>query len=78
MTDNRIQLCKAQSEEFKALEDFKQIASPAQWNIHYVLKSKVKLCSIKKKNYCTATKQIDESIVDRQDAQGTYDYVRQM
>jgi hypothetical protein len=96
MTDNRIQLCKAQSEEFKALEDFKQIASPAQWNIHYVLKSKVKLCSIKKKNYRTATKQveydllpkfiekidptwkIDESVVDRQDAQGTIDYVKQM
>ncbi|CAF5099889.1 unnamed protein product, partial [Rotaria sp. Silwood1] len=40
MADNRIELAKLQMEEFKALEDFEQIATPVQWNIHLMLKSK--------------------------------------
>ncbi|CAF5016321.1 unnamed protein product, partial [Rotaria socialis] len=40
MAENRIQLAKAQMAEFKALEAFKQIATPSQWNIHLMLKPK--------------------------------------
>ncbi|CAF1470473.1 unnamed protein product, partial [Rotaria magnacalcarata] len=69
MTDNRIQLCKAQSEEFKALEDFKQIATTKQ--VEYGLLPKF----IEK---IDPTWKIDESVVDRQDAQGTIAYVKGM
>ena len=37
MAEIRTQLAKAQMEEFKALEDFEQIATPLQWNIHLTL-----------------------------------------
>ncbi|CAF4028177.1 unnamed protein product [Rotaria sp. Silwood1] len=59
MADNRIELAKLQMEEFKALEDFEQIATPVQWNIHLMLKSKVKPLSTKKKNYEIATKRVE-------------------
>ncbi|CAF1666200.1 unnamed protein product [Rotaria magnacalcarata] len=45
--------------EFKALEDFEQIATPSQWNIHVVLKPKMKLWSTKNKNYRTVLKRIE-------------------
>ncbi|CAF4340872.1 unnamed protein product, partial [Rotaria magnacalcarata] len=59
MAENRFQFAKAQMDEFKALEDFEQIATPSQWNIHLMLKPKVKLCSTKNKNYLIATKRIE-------------------
>ncbi|CAF3452798.1 unnamed protein product [Rotaria sp. Silwood1] len=42
MAENKIRLAQVQAEEYKALEDFKQIATPNQWNIHLMLKSKMK------------------------------------
>ncbi|CAF2099242.1 unnamed protein product [Rotaria magnacalcarata] len=83
-------------DEFKALEDFEQIATPSQWNIHLMIKPKVKLCSTKAKNYVLATKRveydlppkfiskidltfkIDESIVDKDEIQATYNKMRQI
>ncbi|CAM2728605.1 unnamed protein product [Rotaria socialis] len=96
IAETRIQLAKAQMDEFKALEDFEQIATPSQWNIHLMLKPKVKLCSTKAKNYVLATKRaeydlppkfiskidftfkIDESIVNKDEIQATYDEMRQI
>ena len=46
-------------EEFKALEDFQQVASPLQWNMHLVLKPKMKLWSTKHKNQQMATKRVE-------------------
>ena len=40
MAETRVQLAKGQMEEFKALEDFEQIATPLQMNIHLTLKPK--------------------------------------
>ncbi|CAF4935127.1 unnamed protein product, partial [Rotaria socialis] len=58
MAQIRIQLAKAQMEEFKALEDFEQIATTTQWNLHLILKPKVKLWSIKSKNYQILSKRV--------------------
>ncbi|CAF4310077.1 unnamed protein product, partial [Rotaria magnacalcarata] len=44
---------------FKALEDFEQIATPSQWNIHVLLKPKIKVWSTKNKNYRTVLKRIE-------------------
>ncbi|CAF2096381.1 unnamed protein product [Rotaria magnacalcarata] len=96
IAETRIQLAKAQMDEFRALEDFQQIATPSQWNIHLMLKPKVKLCSTKAKNDVLATKRaeydlppkfiskidftfkIDESIVNKDEIQATYDGMRQI
>ncbi|CAF3636257.1 unnamed protein product [Rotaria socialis] len=96
MAQTRIQLAKAQMDEFKALEDFEQIATPAQWNIHLILKPKIKLWSTKNKNYKILTKRVelellpkiidkvdfsfrvDESIINQDEAQATYDQMRQI
>jgi hypothetical protein len=59
MAENKIQLAKVQLEEFKALEDFEQIATPLQWNIHLTLKPKMRQWSTKNKNYRTATKRVE-------------------
>ncbi|CAF5216877.1 unnamed protein product, partial [Rotaria magnacalcarata] len=59
MAQTRIQLAKAQMDEFKTLEDFEQIATPAQWNIHLILKPKIKLWSTKNKNYKILTKRVE-------------------
>ncbi|CAF2111334.1 unnamed protein product [Rotaria magnacalcarata] len=48
VAETRIQLAKSQMAEFKALEDFEQIATSSQWNIHVLLKPKMKLRSTKK------------------------------
>ncbi|CAF1033611.1 unnamed protein product [Rotaria sordida] len=58
LAENRIQLAKAQKEEYKALEDFQQVATPNHWNTHLMLKPKIKLWSTKNKNYRTITERI--------------------
>ncbi|CAF4614474.1 unnamed protein product, partial [Rotaria sp. Silwood2] len=59
LAENRMQLAKAQMEEYKALEDFQQVATPIHWNIHLTLKSKIKTWSTKNKNYRSITKRIE-------------------
>ena len=54
-----IQLAKVQLDEFKALEDFKLIATPAQWNTHLILQPKMKIWNTKNKNYLAAQKRIE-------------------
>ncbi|CAF3823562.1 unnamed protein product [Rotaria sordida] len=67
----RIQLAKAQMEEYKALEDFEQIAILAQWNTHFLLKPKVKLWLTKNKNYQILSKRVEldmpPKIIDKVD-----------
>ena len=46
-------------EEFKALEDFEQTATPLQWNIHLMLKPKMKTWSTKNKNNQIAMKRVE-------------------
>ena len=46
-------------EEYKALQDFEQIATPLQWNIHLTLKPKMKVCSTKNKNLQVALKRVE-------------------
>ncbi|CAF4104836.1 unnamed protein product, partial [Rotaria sordida] len=58
LAENRIQLAKAQMAEYKAFEDFQQIATPIHWNYNSTLKSKIKLWSTKYKNYRTITERI--------------------
>ncbi|CAF4115744.1 unnamed protein product [Rotaria sordida] len=71
MAQSRIQLAKAQMEEYKALEDFEQIATPAQWNTHFLLKPKMKLWSTKNKNDQTLSKRVEldmpPKIIDKVD-----------
>jgi hypothetical protein len=57
--ETRVRLAKAQMEEYKALQDFEQVANPLQWSIHLVLKPKIKTWSIKNKNYCMAQKRVE-------------------
>ncbi|CAF3062984.1 unnamed protein product [Rotaria sp. Silwood2] len=45
--ENRIKLAKVQMDEFKVLEDFEKIATPAQSNLHIILKPKVKALATK-------------------------------
>lgn len=72
----RIQSAKTEAAEFKALEDFEQIATSSQRNIHLLLKPKIKTWSTKNQNYRTALK-LDESLLDRQETQVLYDKMRQ-
>ncbi|CAF3917583.1 unnamed protein product [Rotaria sordida] len=65
MHETRIQVAKIQMDEFKALEDFEQIATPSQWNIHLILKLKMKLWSTKNKNYLAATKRVEYDMPPR-------------
>ncbi|CAF0913573.1 unnamed protein product [Didymodactylos carnosus] len=46
-------------EEFKDLEDFEQIATSQQWNLHILRKGKMKLWNTKNKNYRTALKRVE-------------------
>ncbi|CAF1529710.1 unnamed protein product, partial [Rotaria sordida] len=96
IAETKVQLAKAQSDEFKALEEFEQIATPSQWNIHLALKPRIKLWSTKNKNYLAALKRveydmppkfiekvdlsfkIDESIINQDEAQATYNQMRQI
>ena len=59
---SRIELAKAQLSEFKAFEDFEQIATPSQWAIHILLQSKMKRWSRKKRNYETMLKRVEYDI----------------
>ncbi|CAM4982186.1 unnamed protein product [Rotaria socialis] len=59
MFQGRIQLDKAEMEELKALGDFEQVAIPSQWNIHLMLKSKVKQYSVKNIIYGLPTKRLE-------------------
>lgn len=59
MAQTRIQLAKAQMQEYKALEDFQQVATPTHWNTHLTLKSKIKIWSTKNKNHQLITKRIE-------------------
>ncbi|CAF4921570.1 unnamed protein product, partial [Rotaria sp. Silwood2] len=49
MAEQKIQLARAEIEEYKALASFEQIANPVQWNTHFILKPKMKLWNTKKK-----------------------------
>ncbi|CAF4078963.1 unnamed protein product [Rotaria sordida] len=59
MHETRIQLAKIQMDEFKALEDFEQIATPAQSNTHFLLKPKMKLWLTKNKNDPILSKRVE-------------------
>jgi hypothetical protein len=48
--------------EFKALKDFEKIATPVQWNIHSILKPKMKIWNIKNKNCRIAAKRVEEDL----------------
>ncbi|CAF3841891.1 unnamed protein product, partial [Rotaria sp. Silwood1] len=65
MFQGRVQLAKAEMEEFKALEDFEQVTTPSQWTIHLMLKSKVKVYSTKNKNYRIATKRVEYDLLPK-------------
>ena len=58
LAENKVRLAKLQMEEFKALEDFEQIATPLQWNIHLSIKPKMKLWATKTKNFTTASRRV--------------------
>jgi hypothetical protein len=60
--DNKIQLAKAQMNEYKALQEFEKIATPSQWNTHLVLKQKMKIWNTKNKNYQQATKRVEYNL----------------
>ncbi|CAF1486842.1 unnamed protein product, partial [Rotaria sordida] len=55
----RLQLANVQMEEFKALEDFEQIATAQHWNVHLIMKPKIKLWTTKNKNHQTILKRIE-------------------
>ncbi|CAF4472103.1 unnamed protein product, partial [Rotaria sp. Silwood2] len=59
ISESRIQIAKAELAEYKAFEDFEQIATPAQWNTHNNLKAKVKSWSIKNRNYNLLLKRVE-------------------
>ena len=59
MFESKIQLAKAQLNEYKALQEFENVASPIQWSTHLILKPKMKLWSIKNKNYQQANKRVN-------------------
>ncbi|CAF4565788.1 unnamed protein product [Rotaria sp. Silwood2] len=63
--ENRIKLAKVQMDEFKALEDFEQIATPAQWNLHLILKPKMKSLSTKNQNVLLATKRVEYDLLPK-------------
>ena len=59
MAESKIQLARIEMEEYRARQDFEQIATPLQWNLHLVLKPKMKQWSTKNKNYQVATKRVE-------------------
>jgi hypothetical protein len=58
MIENKMRLANAQMKEFKAYQDFKQIASPLQLNMDMNLKPKIKIWSIKNQNRRTAEQRV--------------------
>ncbi|CAF3452874.1 unnamed protein product [Rotaria socialis] len=65
MFQGRIELAKVEIEEYKALTDFNQIATPAQFNFHFVLESKVKQCSMKNKSFVMVTKRAEYDLLPK-------------
>jgi hypothetical protein len=59
LAQNKIRSAKLQMEEFKALQDFEQIATPLQWSAHLSLKPKMKQWSTKNKNCQLAVKRVE-------------------
>ncbi|CAF2137892.1 unnamed protein product [Rotaria magnacalcarata] len=59
MAENKILLARAEMAEYTALERFRQIAFPTQWNSHLFLKPKMKQWSTKNKNYLVAIKRVE-------------------
>ena len=52
-------MAKAQLNEYKAFEDFEHIAMTSKWEIHFLLKPKMKTWLQKKKNYETTLKCVE-------------------
>ncbi|CAF4004594.1 unnamed protein product [Rotaria sordida] len=65
MCDRRILLAKAQMEEYKALEEFEKISTAPHKIIHLVLKPKIKIWSIKSKNFHMAQKRLDSNLLPK-------------
>ncbi|CAF4148735.1 unnamed protein product, partial [Rotaria sordida] len=65
MCDRRILLAKAQMEEYKALEEFEKISTAPHKIIHLVLKPKMKIWSIKNKNYHMAQKRLQSNLLPK-------------
>ncbi|CAF1095882.1 unnamed protein product, partial [Rotaria magnacalcarata] len=65
MYQGRIEFAKAEMEEYNAFKQFKQVATPAQWNTHLMLQSKIKLCLIKNTNYRITTKRLEYDILPK-------------
>ena len=59
---SRIELAKIQLNEYKAFEDFEHSATPSQWEIHVLLKPKMKKWMQKKKNYETMLKRVEHDL----------------
>ena len=62
LAESKVKLAKLQMEEFKALEDFEQIATPLQWNIHLSIKPKLKIWTTKTKNFVTASRRVQHDL----------------
>ena len=56
---SRIELAKVQISEYKAFEDFEHIATPSQWELHVLLKPRMKIWLQKKKNYEIMLKRVE-------------------
>ncbi|CAF4466736.1 unnamed protein product, partial [Rotaria sp. Silwood2] len=65
MAERKIQLAKAQMDEYKALEDFEQVATASHWNLDSILKPKIKLWSTKNKNNYIVQKRIELDLPPR-------------
>ena len=62
---SRIELAKAQLDEYKAFRDFEHIATPSQCEIHVLLKPRMKTWLQKKKNYETMLKHVEYDLPPR-------------
>ena len=95
-TETKVKLARAELDEYRALKAFEQVASPAQWSTHSLLKNKMKVWDTKNTNYKAAAKRIeldlppkfiaqsdcsfriDESVIDKDEAQGLYNQMRKV
>jgi len=60
--EKKIKVAKTEMNEYEALLAFKTAATPLQWDIHLTLKTKVKKCQTKAKNFQIATKRVEYNI----------------
>ncbi|CAF1273319.1 unnamed protein product [Rotaria sordida] len=65
MCDKRILLAKAQMDEYKGLEDFEQVSIAPHKIIHLILKPKMKIWSIKNKNFYITQKRLQSNLLPR-------------